>query len=120
MHYRIIDGKLYDWADYKYAEDCLETDIASKSDVDNSPEKYKVVGGALVDISETQDYKTKILEKENAEKINELRSQIDEIDKKRIRAICEPSLKDEQSGQTWLDYYNIQVQNLRNQIAELS
>ena len=41
------------------------------------------------------------------------------MDKKRIRAICEPSVKDESTGETWLDYYNNQVVAIRVQIQEL-
>lgn len=47
----------------------------------------------------------------------ELQAQIDEIDKKRIRAIAEPALKD--GGKTWLEYYTEQIQELRAQILEL-
>lgn len=46
-----------------------------------------------------------------------LQSQIDELDKKRIRAIAEPSLKDENT--TWLEYYNTQIIELRAQIINL-
>ena len=53
------------------------------------------------------------------EEIEKLSKQIDELDKKRIRAICEPSVKDESTGETWLDYYNNQVVAIRVQIQEL-
>ena len=48
-----------------------------------------------------------------------LNSQINELDLKRIRAVCEPSIKDETTGETWLEYYNAQVLDLRNQINTL-
>lgn len=48
-----------------------------------------------------------------------LKAQIDAIDKKSIRAMREPSVKDESTGQTWLEHYTAQIQNLRAQIAEL-
>lgn len=48
-----------------------------------------------------------------------LQSQIEELDQKRIRAGFEPSIKDESTGQTWLDYYNLQIVDLRTQIANL-
>ena len=51
--------------------------------------------------------------------IDLLNSQINELDLKRIRAVCEPSIKDEITGETWLEYYNAQVINLRNQINTL-
>lgn len=74
----------------------------------------------IVDITRTDDYKAKIAAAEKAERINNLQIQIIELDKKRIRAICEPSVKDTSTGQTWLEYYNLQVQDLRNQIANLA
>lgn len=51
--------------------------------------------------------------------INRLNSEINEIDLKRIRAICEPSIKDEETGETWLEYYNNIVIAIRLQINNL-
>ena len=51
--------------------------------------------------------------------IDLLNSQINELDLKRIRAVCEPSIKDETNGETWLEYYNAQVLDLRYQINTL-
>ena len=47
----------------------------------------------------------------------QLQSQIHELDIKRIRAISEPSDKEE--GLSWLDYYTQQIQELREQIGGL-
>ncbi|MBQ3311142.1 hypothetical protein IJG72_03610 [bacterium] len=44
----------------------------------------------------------------------EIQKQLDELDKKRIRAVCEPSMKTE--NQSWLEYYNQEVQALRAQL----
>lgn len=66
------------------------------------------------------DYKLKISATEKSAQKFALQAQIDEFDKKRIRAICEPSVKDASTGQTWLEYYNLQIQELRNQINELA
>ncbi len=74
----------------------------------------------IVDITQTDEYKAKIKATEKAEQVRDLQFQISEIDRKRIRAMCEPSVKDETTGQTWLEYYNLQVQDLRNQIVGLS
>jgi len=41
-----------------------------------------------------------------------------ELDQKRIRAIAEPSLKDENT--TGLEYDNAQITELRNELAEIS
>lgn len=73
------------------------------------------VNGRFVD-EPTVEYKSnqKISQKCN------LQSQVEELDKKRIRAGFEPSVKDESSGQTWLEYYTQQIKNIRTQISDLS
>lgn len=48
MFYRIRDNKLYDYADYKYAEDCLEIKGVTQREVDSNPEKVIIVDGVLV------------------------------------------------------------------------
>jgi len=51
--------------------------------------------------------------------LEELDIKLNEFDLKRIRAICEPSIKDETTGETWLDYYNAQIHEIRSQIQTL-
>src|SRR5574344_429746 len=75
------------------------------NDILQFPEKYKQVGDELVDISDTEEYKQYIHKKEVAERKAEIESELLELDSKRIRAICEPTVKDEVTGETWLDYY---------------
>ena len=58
-----------------------------------------------------------LAKQENLIKKNELQKQVDELDIKRIRAIAEPSPKDENT--TWLEFYTSQIQDLRKQITEL-
>ena len=82
-------------------------------------EYEELQNGQIVDVSNTDDYKVKKQAQENAIKKADLQSQIDDIDKKRVRAICEPAIKDSTIGQTWLDYYNQQTKDLRAQIASL-
>jgi len=48
MFYRIVENKLQDYADYKYADDCLETDIVTQSELDLHPNKIIVQDGVLV------------------------------------------------------------------------
>lgn len=48
-----------------------------------------------------------------------INSKINEIDFKRIRAICEPKIKNEETGETWLEYYNAQIFELREQLRTL-
>lgn len=48
MFYRIIDNKLYDYADFKYAEDCLETDIVTQKELDKHKNKCIIENGELI------------------------------------------------------------------------
>lgn len=52
--------------------------------------------------------------------ITNLQTQIDALDKKRARAGFEPSVKDETTGQSWLEYYTAQIQDLRVQLSALN
>jgi len=115
MYIEIKENKLLSWCENPYLDyEFVDIDY-STFDVT----KYEVQNGQLVDISETQAYKAKVLEKENAIKKADLQTQIDEFDKKRVRAGFEPSIKDEATGQTYLEYYTSQIQDLRAQIAAL-
>ena len=49
----------------------------------------------------------------------QIRFELDELDKKRIRAICEDEVKNERTGETWLDYYNEQINILRMELKNL-
>lgn len=115
MYIEIKENKLLSWCEKPYLDyEYVDIDYSTFE-----PTKYEVQEGKLVDVSETQEYQDKIVQREKATTLANLRLQIEEIDKKRIRALCEPSAKDEPTGQTWIEYYNLLVQELRNQIAEL-
>lgn len=79
----------------------------------------EIQGETLVDITDTDQYKAKIAAQEKATKLADLQAKLDELDKKRVRAMAEPQIKDESTGQTWLEYYNLQISNLRIQIVNL-
>ena len=79
----------------------------------------EIQNGQIFDIQSTQEYKDKIAQEQNAILKADLQRQIDELDIKRIRAIAEPQLKDAISGQTWLEYYTLQIQGTRAQLFGL-
>lgn len=70
----------------------------------------------LAELSDGTNAATQLI---NVRKAN-LQAQIDELDKKSIRALREPSVKDESTGQTWLEFYNAQIQDLREQLASIA
>lgn len=78
-----------------------------------------VQNGEIVDISDTDEYRIKIEKIEKQVRNMTLLEQIKELDTKRIRAGFEPSIKDETTGETYLEYYTNQIQVLRAQLESL-
>lgn len=79
--------------------------------------EYSFIDNKWVKLSE-EEAQAKQLTIQNAIRLNEIQAELDELDRKRIRAIAEPSLKDENI--TWLEYYNSQISELRNEYTQLS
>lgn len=48
LYYRIKNNLLYDYADYKYLDECLETNIITAEELSEHPNKVIVVNGILV------------------------------------------------------------------------
>lgn len=115
MYIEIKENELLSWCEKPYLDyEYVDIDYATFD-----PKKYEVQNGKLIDISSTDACKAKIRASEIEAKTVEIKAQIEEIDKKRIRAIAEPSLKDDASGQTWLEYYTAQISALRAEITNL-
>ena len=53
------------------------------------------------------------------ERIDAIYKELETLDTKRIRAVCEDEIKDEKTGETWLDYYNSQIYDLRVELSSL-
>lgn len=79
--------------------------------------EYSFIDNKWVKLSE-EEAQAKQLTIQNAIRLNEIQAELYELDRKRIRAIAEPSLKDENT--TWLEYYNSQISELRNEYTQLS
>lgn len=79
----------------------------------------KLEKGQIVNVSSTDNYISKALSRQNTQKKEKLLAQINALDLKSIRAMREASIKDEATGQTWLEYYNEQIKLLRIQIDAL-
>lgn len=62
------------------------------------------------------NYEKILKERNKSEKISKIIEKLNELDSKRIRAVCENQIKDSQTGETWLEYYNSQASELRNEL----
>ena len=69
MYYRLNNDKLMDYADFEYAENCLETDIITQAELDSHPNKVIVEEGVLI---LNPDYEAEEAQKE-AERISHLK-----------------------------------------------
>ena len=65
-------------------------------------------GNSLNALGYTQE---ELDEQEQKRNNADIKNQLEILDKKRIRAVCEPSMKTE--NQSWLEYYNQEIQILR-------
>lgn len=81
-----------------------------------SPDKYIYSDNQII---ENPDYENILQQKAITAEIESLKAQLDDLDSKRIRAVCEDEVKDSETGETWLDYYNNQILLLREQLNTL-
>jgi hypothetical protein len=81
------------------------------------PIRYIYSQGQIIDNPNYEDLKQQQIINE---RINEINVQLEEYDKKRIRAVCEDEIKDEKTGETWLDYYNAKIYDLRVELQSLN
>lgn len=80
------------------------------------PLLYIYSDGQIVENSNYENEKQKeFIEK----RLEEISNELNLLDIKRIRALCEDEIKIERTGETWLDYYNSQIYDLRVEYKSL-
>ena len=55
MFYRIKDNKIYDFADYKYADDCLYAEICNMNEYSENKDLYVIENGELLKVPNPQE-----------------------------------------------------------------
>lgn len=117
MYIYIENGKLIGCGECPQVTEDIEN-IKVSEDIYNAylaePEKY-IFENAKVIVN--PDYDVQQAQKEREARILQIKHELAELDTKRIRAMCEPSERDD--GQDWLEYYNEQAQALRAELQEL-
>lgn len=81
--------------------------------IKENPDNYKIQNNEIIEKTKEE------IEKENKEnekqlKISKIKKELYELDIKRIRAISEPSLKNEEMS--WLEFYNSEIKALRDEL----
>lgn len=99
-------------------DDTLNIEISENlyNDFCNDPLKYTYVNNSII---ENQDYEFLKQEESEARRIEHIKLELNDIDSKRIRAVCENTVKDSETGETWLEYYNAKAAELRESLNSL-
>ncbi len=79
--------------------------------------QYSKENGVWKKLSD-EETTAKQLKIQNAIRAKEIQDELYDLDKKRIRALAEPSLKNEDT--TWLEYYNSQIIQLRKELNSIT
>lgn len=80
------------------------------------PDKFQKIDGKWKKLSK-EEIETNKQNQIKELRRNEIYKEFEELDKKRIRAIAEPSMKDENIS--WLEYYNQEIKKLRDELNSL-
>lgn len=120
MYYIFIeDGKINGCGQCRCMDDSiinLDVEESAFNDYRQNPSKYIYSDGKII---ENPEYDL-IKQRELAEnKINDIKQELGELDSKRVRAVCENEIKDSATGETWLEYYNARVLELRSELNAL-
>ena len=70
-------------------------------------------------IVENSNYENETQKEFIEKRLEEISNELNLLDIKRIRALCEDEIKTERTGETWLDYYNSQIYDLRVEYKSL-
>ncbi len=115
FYIHVRNGNLIGCGQFKAVdEDILNISISEElyNDFCKIPEKYICNDSGIFLNPEYEP-----ADKEKQLRIVNIKQELVELDTKRIRAMCEPSLRED--GQDWLCFYNQQAQCLRTQLQEL-
>ena len=82
-------------------------------------ENEETINETIKFLETEEEYQYRKKSEKTKEETDPINAELNDLDLKRIRAVCEPSIKDETTGQTWLDYYNSLILEKRNQLKEI-
>ena len=103
-------------ADIELTTPTKVSELDNDSNYISDNEKYIYSNGEIV---KNPNYEEIFKKRKNSEKTSKIIEKLNELDSKRIRAVCENQIKDSQTGETWLEYYNSQANELRNELQAI-
>lgn len=118
MFYVIKDNNVFELGNsvnsaWEYPQEAQELVGVTLEQYNTEPDKYEVIDGKLVDISQTDKYKARILQEQNEERKEEIKKELDALDIKCIRAMREGG--SDADGTPFIDKYQAQILTLREE-----
>lgn len=118
MFYVIKDNNVFELGNsvnsaWEYPQEAQELVGVTLEQYNTEPDKYEIIDGKLVDISQTDKYKARILQEQNEERKEEIQKELDALDIKCIRAMREGG--SDADGTPFIDKYQAQILTLREE-----
>ncbi len=122
MFYVIKNNQLYEYGDkissgWNCPEDAKELLNVSMEFFKTHREQFEIQNGVLVDISATEAYKKSIVAAQKAQRISEIKKELDALDLKCIRAMREGG--NDEAGIPYLEKYQSEINQLREELNTL-
>lgn len=86
--------------------------------IKQNPEHFKIKNGKVIEKTKAE-IEAETIEKQRQQRIAEIKTELENIDRQKVRAITEPEIKDIKTGESWLEYYNNQAKALREELQKL-
>lgn len=122
MFYVVKEDNIFEYGDYinkawEYPEEAKELSGIDSSYYETNKDRFAIVEGILTDISETDEFKLQVVEKEKTQRREQILEELAALDMKCIRAIREGG--SDENGISFLEIYQNRINELRNEYNSL-
>lgn len=122
MFYVIKNNSLYEYGDnlsraWEYPSEAKELAGVDVITFEENRDKYTISNGSLVDISNTETYLNSVAQKAKENRIAEIKTELNALDLKCIRALREGGTDDD--GVPYLEKFQAEISKLRAELSSL-
>lgn len=122
MFYVIKNNSLYEYGDnlsraWEYPSEAKELAGVDVITFEENRDKYTISNGSLVDISNTETYLNSVAQKAKENRIAEIKTELNALDLKCIRALREGGNDDD--GVPYLEKFQAEISELRAELSSL-
>lgn len=122
MFYVIKNDKLYEYGNnvnraWEYPSEAKELAGVDVETFEEHRDKYEISGGILTDISSGAEYAAYVEQKTKEKRINEIKTELNELDLKCIRALREGG--NDADGIPYLEKFQNEISALRTELNSI-